>query len=144
MFETVTTDEHPYPDLSAIFMITVSKLLYVYESTSRLKIQPAETFMYTESQRTWSLSQGESGTRWDAPWTGCQSIAGHTITHTHPLKHHGHFWTRQSACHACLWTGGGNRSTRRKPPQHGENVQSSHTRPRRESNPGVPNPTLEV
>ncbi|KAF4077940.1 hypothetical protein AMELA_G00193740 [Ameiurus melas] len=32
------------------------------------------------------------------------------------------FWTHQSAYHACLWTGGGNRSTQRKPPQHGGHV----------------------
>ncbi|XP_053479205.1 solute carrier organic anion transporter family member 3A1 isoform X2 [Ictalurus furcatus] len=79
-------------------------------------------FVDTRSQGTWSLSQGASGTRWDTPWTGCQSIAGHNHTHVHTTIHT--LWTCQSAYPACLWTGGGNRSTWRKPTQHGENTQT--------------------
>ncbi|KAK3558857.1 hypothetical protein QTP86_031370 [Hemibagrus guttatus] len=42
----------------------------------------------------------------------------------------------QSTCNACLRIGGGNRSTRRKPPRHGENMQTAtHTWQRQESNP---------
>ncbi|KAF4083293.1 hypothetical protein AMELA_G00138220 [Ameiurus melas] len=74
----------------------------------------------------WSLSQGASGTRQGTPWTGCQSIPGHNHIHTriHTLWT---LWTCQSAYHACLWPGGGSRSTRRKPPKQGENIQTLHT-----------------
>ncbi|KAK2839050.1 hypothetical protein Q7C36_013864 [Tachysurus vachellii] len=56
-----------------------------------------------------------------------------THTHTHTLIHsHNHtlrtiFQRCQSTYHVCLWTGGGNRSTRRKPQRHGENMQTPHT-----------------
>ncbi|KAK3563381.1 hypothetical protein QTP86_023323 [Hemibagrus guttatus] len=57
-----------------------------------------------------------------------------THTHSHSLTHYRQF-RDANAYHACLWTGGGNWSTRRKPPRHGENMQTPHTRRRRESNP---------
>ncbi|KAK2831058.1 hypothetical protein Q7C36_016144 [Tachysurus vachellii] len=75
-----------------------------------------------------------------------QGTHTHTHTHTHTLIHsHNHtlrtiFQRCQSTYHACLWTGGGNRSTRRKPPRHGENMQTPHTQGgggNRTPNPGA-------
>ncbi|KAK3573328.1 hypothetical protein QTP86_022710, partial [Hemibagrus guttatus] len=56
-------------------------------------------------------------------------VPTHRRAHTHTLIH------SLRTIYACLWTGGGNRSTRRKPPRHGENMQTPHPRRRRESNP---------
>ncbi|GAA6081097.1 phosphatidylinositol-3-phosphatase SAC1-A, partial [Tachysurus ichikawai] len=65
----------------------------------------------------------------------------HTLSFTHTITHYGQFFQRcQSTYHACLWTGGGNRSTRRKPPRHGENMQTPHT----QGGGGNRTPTLEV
>ncbi|XP_053480188.1 protein C1orf43 homolog isoform X1 [Ictalurus furcatus] len=72
------------------------------------------------SGEVWSLSQGTRGTRRRTPWTECQPIAGHNCTHPFTFTHYG----LQSAYSTCLWTGGGNRSTRRKPQKHGGNMQT--------------------
>ncbi|KAK3537821.1 hypothetical protein QTP70_019233 [Hemibagrus guttatus] len=53
-------------------------------------------------------------------------------THTHTLDY---LEMPIPTYHACLWTGGGNQSTQRKPLRHRENMQTPHTRRRRESNP---------
>ncbi|XP_053487062.1 uncharacterized protein map1lc3cl isoform X2 [Ictalurus furcatus] len=59
---------------------------------------------------------GSIGHRQDTPWTGCQFITGFNHIHIHtPIHTLWTLWTCRSAYHACLWTGGGNRSTRRKP-----------------------------
>ncbi|KAK3520348.1 hypothetical protein QTP70_023842, partial [Hemibagrus guttatus] len=60
--------------------------------------------------------------RQDTPWTECQPIAGHT----HPSYTTGNLETPISL-ESCLWTVGGNRSTRRKPTKHRENMQTPHT-----------------
>ncbi|KAK3538005.1 hypothetical protein QTP70_027326, partial [Hemibagrus guttatus] len=66
-------------------------------------------------------------------WSANPSQGTHTHTHTHttdnlemPINLPRMFF---------FWTGGGNRSTQRKPPKHGENMQTPHTRQRQESNP---------
>ncbi|XP_053491563.1 uncharacterized protein LOC128614222 isoform X6 [Ictalurus furcatus] len=64
---------------------------------------------------TWSLSQGSSGIRQGTFWSGCQSITGHNHIQI-PIHTLRTLWTYQSACHVCLWSGGGNRSTQRKRP----------------------------
>ncbi|KAF4076033.1 hypothetical protein AMELA_G00225810, partial [Ameiurus melas] len=67
---------------------------------------------------TWSLSHGASGTRQGTPCTRFQCVCGHN--HIHPFIHYGQF----------SMSGGGNLSTRRKPPQHGgEHANSTHTWP---------------
>ncbi|MCJ8743944.1 hypothetical protein PDJAM_G00100550, partial [Pangasius djambal] len=47
--------------------------------------------------------------------------AAHNCTSTHTL------WTIWKCQTTRLWTGVGNRSTRRKPPKHRENMQTPHT-----------------
>ncbi|KAK2868842.1 hypothetical protein Q7C36_000713 [Tachysurus vachellii] len=51
----------------------------------------------------------------------------HTLIHSRNHTLGTIFQRCQSTYHACLWTGGGNRSTRRKPPRHEENMQTPHT-----------------
>ncbi|KAF4091286.1 hypothetical protein AMELA_G00035280 [Ameiurus melas] len=48
---------------------------------------------------------------------GCQSISGHNRSHIHALK-----TFRDANQPTCLWTGGGNQSTQRKPPKHREKL----------------------
>lgn len=57
------------------------------------------------------------GTRRGAPWTRSQPTAGHDRTPIHTLQA---MWKYQSGYNACLWTGGENPSTQRKPPKHGK------------------------
>ncbi|KAK2818200.1 hypothetical protein Q7C36_022133 [Tachysurus vachellii] len=86
---------------------------------------------YLGSRGACAYLRRHRASRQDTPWTECQPITGHT--HTHTLIHsHNHTLRTiiqrcQSTYHACLWTGGGNRSTRRKPPRHGENMQTPQT-----------------
>ncbi|KAK3529699.1 hypothetical protein QTP70_033667, partial [Hemibagrus guttatus] len=70
--------------------------------------------------------------RQDTPWMECQPIAGHTHTHSHTM---GNLETPVSL-EACLWTAGGNRSTRREPTKHEENMQTPHTQWERDLNSG--------
>ncbi|KAF4070937.1 hypothetical protein AMELA_G00279120 [Ameiurus melas] len=49
----------------------------------------------------WSLSQGTLGT----PWTGCQPIDGHNLTHIRTPRT---IWKCRSAYYSCLWIGGRN------------------------------------
>ncbi|KAK3507739.1 hypothetical protein QTP70_034844 [Hemibagrus guttatus] len=72
--------------------------------------------------------------RQDTPWTECQPI-WHSGTHTLSITHYRQFRdTSQPTMHV-FGPGGGNRSTRKKPPRHRDNMQTPHTRRRRESNP---------
>ncbi|KAF4089172.1 hypothetical protein AMELA_G00063740 [Ameiurus melas] len=86
----------------------------------------------------WSLSQGASGSRRGTPWTGCQSIAGHNNTHTHTYSYTTDTLDTPISlpCMSLDWE--------RKPeyPEEtpaarGEHVNSAHTQPQRESNPGT-------
>ncbi|KAK3557518.1 hypothetical protein QTP70_028342 [Hemibagrus guttatus] len=52
-------------------------------------------------------------------------VPTHGRAHTHSFTT-GYLETPISR-EACLWTVGGNRSTRRKPTKHGENMQTPHT-----------------
>ncbi|KAK3537877.1 hypothetical protein QTP70_020945, partial [Hemibagrus guttatus] len=59
--------------------------------------------------------------RQDTPWTECQPIAGHN---THSLTQSHTTLEIPVSLEACLWTVGGNWSSRRKPTKHGENMQN--------------------
>ncbi|KAK3555515.1 hypothetical protein QTP86_021298, partial [Hemibagrus guttatus] len=60
----------------------------------------------------------------------------HTLSFTHAITHYGQFRdANQPTMHVF---GGGNRSTRRKPPRHGENMQTPHM-----AEAGIEPPTLD-
>ncbi|KAK3533842.1 hypothetical protein QTP70_032958 [Hemibagrus guttatus] len=56
-------------------------------------------------------------------------VPSHRRTHTlsHAITHYGQFRDANQPCMSLDWG--------RKPPRHGENMQTPHTRRRRESNP---------
>ncbi|KAK3562067.1 hypothetical protein QTP86_027166, partial [Hemibagrus guttatus] len=65
--------------------------------------------------------------RQDTPWTECQPIAEHTHTLIHSHTMDNLEMPINLPCMSLDWG--------RKPPRHGENMQTPHTRRRRESNP---------
>ncbi|KAK2843201.1 hypothetical protein Q7C36_011416 [Tachysurus vachellii] len=113
-----------------VFVDYEEGLVSFYDVEARSHIYSFTGQTFTEKlYPLFSPCVNDRASRQDTPWTECQPIAGHTHTlihsHNHTLRTI--FQRCQSTYHACLWTGGGNRSTRRKPPRHGENMQTPHT-----------------
>ncbi|KAK3554144.1 hypothetical protein QTP70_019067 [Hemibagrus guttatus] len=80
--------------------------------------------------------------RQDTPWTECQPIAGRTHSHSLTQSHTTDNLEMPINLEYMSLDRGGNRSTRKKNPRHGENMQTPHTHGRggnRTPNPGGAN-----
>ncbi|KAF4091748.1 hypothetical protein AMELA_G00040990 [Ameiurus melas] len=86
-------------------------------------IHPLYRLSFSGLRGTWSLSQGASATRRGTPWTGCQSITGHSYT-TDTLD-----TPISLPCMSLDW---GRKPEYREetPTARGEHANSAHTGPR--------------
>lgn len=78
----------------------------------------------TQGHRT--LSQGTLGKNWETPWTGCEFITRHNITHTHTNTHlHSTDNLEMTFClQRMSLEGGGTWCTLRKSPKHTDTIQT--------------------